>query len=183
MKIIYTKTIPNMPAPNQDVSRKINFYGFNIDGYEECATIPYQVEYTRNGVDVSNEFEKIFKPMQWRNSDLVYQRDINTRQPLPNPAYQEALGNHEAGPTLPNSDFISEEETPDVSPTIVNPNYVSDQQLAVIGEFLVAPAFDYFLGLFHEHPGLFWQFLDMYIDENYGEGWYGNTSSGAANRK
>lgn len=181
MKPIHIKDIPNLPSPNQDVSRRILQYGLNVDGYEECITIPYQVQYFKNGKDVSDQYERFLKPMQWRNSDLVYVRTIDGSTVV-NPEYTAALAANQLEPTIPNPDYISKEETPDLSETIPNPDYISNTQLALINEFLVAPAFDYFVNLFHEHPGLFWNFLDMYIDENYDEGWYGNIGSGLANR-
>ena len=111
MTIIHTKTIPNLPSPNENVERKINFYGFNIDGYEDTAT------------------------------------------------------------------------TPDIEETINNPDYIDNETLASIPEFLVAPAFSYFVEIFHAQPEIFWTFLGMYIDENYGEGWYGTQSRKVINKR
>lgn len=145
-----------MPSPNQTVQRKINMFGLNVDGYDECATIPYEIQFTKNGVDVSDQFEKRGKPMQWRNSDLVYQRDLTTFQPLPNPDYEVAVLANQ----LPETD----------------PNYINDAQLLLIDPFLTAPAFDYFVGLFTAYPQFFWEFLGKYIDENYGDGWFGTQS-------
>lgn len=175
-KIIYTKTIPNMPSPNQTVSRKINIFGLNVDGYDECATIPYEIQFTKNGVDVSDQFEKRGKPMQWRNSDLVYQRDPLTFEPIINPDYEAAVLANQLPETIPNPDYIDVETTPDQSPTIPNPDCVSNAQLSAISEFLTAPAFDYFVGLFSQYPEFFWDFLGRYIDENYGDGWFGTQS-------
>ncbi len=172
-KIIFTKAIPNLPSPNQTVQRKLNLYGLNVDGFDECATIPYEIEFTRNGKNVSNEFEKRGKPMQWRNSDFVYQRDLETFQPISNPEYENALLANQLSPTIPNPNYIDLEKTPLEPETIPNPSYVTDEQLAAIDHFKTAPAFDYFVGLFTAYPELFWDFLGRYIDENYGDGWFG----------
>lgn len=176
MRKIHTKDIPNLPFPNENVKRQINFYGINVDGYEDTVTIPYSISYIENGEDVSKDFEKQGKPMQWTNNQLVYRRNLQTGQPIPNPLYPDALASNQLPPYIPNINFVSEEDTPNIPATIPNPNYVSDEKLVEIGEFLTAPAFDYFITLFHDNPELFWIFLDMYINENYGEGWYGSQS-------
>ena len=183
MTIIHTKTIPNLPSPNENVERKINFYGFNIDGYEDTATVPYAIAYTKDGVDISVQFEKQFKPMQWTNNQVVYQRNLQTGQPLVNPEYEEAVIANQLPIMIPNPDYIDEATTPDIEETVNNPEYIDNETLASIPEFLVAPAFSYFVEIFHAHPEIFWTFLDMYIDENYGEGWYGTQSRKVINKK
>lgn len=110
-KVIFTKIIPNMPSPNQTVQRRINMFGLNVDGYDECATLPYEIEFTKNGIDVSSQFEKRGKPMQWRNSDLVYQRDLTTFQPLVNPDYESAVLANQLPENIPNPDYVDAETT------------------------------------------------------------------------
>lgn len=178
MTIIHSKSIPNLPLPNENISRRIDFYGFNIDGYEDTATIPYSIAYTENDIDVSSQFEKQGKPMQWTNNQTVYQRNLQTGQPLINPDYEIAVIANQLNVTIPNPEYVDEQTTPDIAEYIANPEYVTDNELANISQFLVAPAFSYFVEIFHAYPEIFWIFLDMYIDENYGEGWYGSQSRG-----
>lgn len=180
---IHTKKIPNLPFPNENVERQINFYGLNVDGYEETATIPYAIQYIENGEDVSRDFEKQFKPMQWTNNQTVYQRNLQTGEPLVNPEYELAVIANQLPVMIPNPDYIDEETTPDVPEIINNPDYIDDVTLSNIKEFLEAPAFSYFVSIFHSHPEIFWVFLDMYIDENYNEGWYGSQGRSSNKKK
>lgn len=178
-RILYSYEIPNLPSPNQNVQRRINIYGVNADGLEECATIPYEIQYTKNGLNVSDGFEKRFKPMQWKNSDFVYERNLETFEKIPNPDYQEAFEGNQLPQTIPNPNYVDEETTPNMVQFIPNPEYVSNFDLSLVSEYNVKPAFDYFADLFTARIDLFWLFLGYYIEENYGDGWYGSQSKPA----
>jgi len=65
--------------------------------------------------------------------------------------YQRTFPNFQP---IPNPDFISPDETPNQT------------------EFLEAPAFDYLLQVFKDHPEFIFQILSGYILENYADGWF-----------
>ena len=60
---------------------------------------------------------------------------------------------------------------PDFQP-IPNPDYISPEETPDQTEFLEAPAFDYLLQVFKEHPEIIFEILKGYILENYADGWF-----------
>ncbi len=55
---------------------------------------------------------------------------------------------------------------------IPNPDYISPEETPEETEYLEAPAFDYLLQVFKEHPELIFTILSGYISENYADGWF-----------
>lgn len=92
---ILTQTIPNMAAPLADVSRKIELFEINVNSDTKQFFVNYRIKNEKEGIDISNEMRDKKKDWYIGNDKNVYQRDMVTFQPLPNP------------------DYISPEETPD----------------------------------------------------------------------
>ena len=70
-----------------------------------------------------------------------------------------------------NEKNVYKRSLPDFQP-IQNPNFVSKEETPDETEFLEAPAFDYLLEVFKEHPELIFDILKGYILENYADGWF-----------
>lgn len=92
---ILIQPIPNMAAPLADVSRKIELFEININSDTKQFFVNYRIKNEKEGIDISNEMRDKKKDWYIGNDKNVYQRDMETFEPLPNP------------------DYISQEETPD----------------------------------------------------------------------
>ena len=92
---ILIQPIPNMAAPLADVSRKIELFEININSDTKQFFVNYRIKNEKEGIDISNEMRDKKKDWYIGNDKNVYQRDMETFEPLPNP------------------DYISPEETPD----------------------------------------------------------------------
>lgn len=92
---ILTQPIPNMAAPLADVSRKIELFEINVNSDAKQFFVNYRIKNEKDGIDISNEMRDKKKDWYIGNDKNVYQRDMETFEPLPNP------------------DYISPEETPD----------------------------------------------------------------------
>ena len=84
-----------MAAPLSDVSRKIELFEININSDTKQFFVNYRIKNEKEGIDISNEMRDKKKDWYIGNDKNVYQRDMETFEPLPNP------------------DYISPEETPD----------------------------------------------------------------------
>ena len=102
---ILIKEIPNLKPPMEEISREIHIKGINIVDETKEFFITYETKHFKNGVDVSATMENLAKPFYIHNGMLMYDRDLDTFQPKPNP------------------DYISAEETPDVEPFLLVAGY------------------------------------------------------------
>lgn len=174
---ILTQTIPNMPAPLEDILRAVKIVGIIIEddiNGNPFLILRHRISYDKSGVDISGAMDKGIRTVEINNSKLMLVRDENF-QPIPNPEYATAVAGNQLSPTLPNPEYVDEETTPEAQPTIPNPDYVSDEQLAQISEYLVAPGYDYLLGeqgVLRLHPELTWIILGKYILENTEDGYF-----------
>lgn len=170
---LFIQQIPPLQTAYGSIDREIQVIGFNCVDTTKEMIFPYIIKYSFNGEDVSKDFKPSAKPFEINNNKLMLVRDENF-QPIPNPEYAVALAGNQLSPTIPNPEYVDEETTPGVPVEIQNPEYVSDSQLAETGEFLLAPGYDYVVGIVKEHPELIWTILGNYILENADDGWYEN---------
>lgn len=92
---ILLQEIPNMPAPFADIARKIDIFEIKINSDTKQFFLNYRIKNEKDSKDVSDLFKDKRRDWYIGNDKMVYQRDWNTFQPLPNPNY------------------VSPEETPD----------------------------------------------------------------------
>ncbi len=170
------QTIPPLQTALGAVDREIHILGANIVDVTKQMFFPYEIKYFKDGEDISKDYKPMAKPFEIHNGMEVYVRDENFN-PIPNPAYADAVAANQLPPTIPNPEYVDEESTPDTPETIPNPDYISDEQLSQINEFLHAPAYDCIIGSLKEHPELIWTILSNYIMENYADGWYDNRNA------
>lgn len=97
--------IPALKAPMDDIAREIHIKGINIVDDTKEMFIAYETRHFKNDIDVSANFQPMAKPFYIHNGMLMYDRDLTTFQPKPNP------------------DYISVEETPDLEPFLLVPGY------------------------------------------------------------
>lgn len=107
---ILTQSIPNMAAPLEEVSRKIELFEININSDTKQFFVNYRIKNEKDGIDISNEMKDKKKDWYIGNDKAVYQRDMETFQPLPNPNYvsQEETPNESEFLEAPAFDYILE---------------------------------------------------------------------------
>ena len=172
---ILIKKIPNLPYPLNDIEREIHILGINIVDPSKEIFIPYEIKFFKEGIDISNSMNKMARPFEINNNMLMWVRDENF-EPIEDPVYTDMKIRFEANlpPMISNPNFVSLEDTPDEPELIPNPDYVSQEMLDAQEQFLLAPGYDYVLGLYKERPDLIWITLELYIMSNWGEGWFDN---------
>ena len=166
---ILDKQIPNMETPFEGIGREVQIYELKVNTDYNQLYIGYRIKHTANGEDVTEKMNNTRREWYITNDHTVYKRDFETFQLLVNDKYHTAVEKNQLPSTIENPNYIVDSGEPEF---ITNPEYVSDEQLAELKPYLEAPAFDYLLGIFKERPALIWVTLELYILENYKDGWF-----------
>ena len=156
-----------MEAPLDNIEREIHINGIVISDKTKEIHIPYEIKFFKDGEDISADMNQNAKPFHIHNGMIMYIRDISFN-PIEDPAYTEMLANFEAN----HPEFIVNPE--DQEAQIPNPNYVSQEILDKVNRFLLAPGYDYLIGIYKAYPHLIWITLEEYIMENWNDGWFDN---------
>lgn len=70
-----------------DVERVLQIMFPQPNSYNETFEIMYMIKHVKNGIDVSHEFSQVYAPWKLSNNDLMMERDLATKLPIPNPDY------------------------------------------------------------------------------------------------
>lgn len=70
-----------------DVERFLQIMFPQPNSYDETFEIMYLIKHVKNGVDVSHEFSQVYAPWKLSNNELMMERDLATKLPIPNPDY------------------------------------------------------------------------------------------------
>ena len=142
----------------QKIIREVVLEALNVsakNNFERGYVIDYYINHYNN-----KKLETSMKTVtdSWTISDslMIAERDFNspTLEPLPNPDYEAAVLANQAGET------------------ISNPDYISDEELAMIPKNKLAPAFTYLLKIFKARPDMIWSILSFYIIEQDNDGFF-----------
>ena len=172
---ILIKQIPNMKAPLESIEREIHILGINIVDSTKEIFIPYEIKFFKDSVDVSDDFNRNARPFHIHNGMTMYVRDTSFN-PIEDPVYTQMVTNfeNEEPELISNPDFISIEETPDIGELLPNPNYVTQEMIDNKERYLLMPGYDYLIQLYRTHPEYIWISLEVYILENWNDGWFDN---------